>query len=434
MKRPKAIPVHYRILTGMVVGIVAGAIVQLAGVDPVIIASINQWVKPVGDVFLRLIFMMVIPLIFCALILGVGEFSDLRYLRRIGLRTLAYTISVSIVSVIIGITMVTVFKPGSGIPEASRQQMVSQYAEQMKSITESPVYNRERSIPDMIVSIVPRNPIEDMVNAFNPAYQGGGILAVMFFSLMIGIALISVKSEKAAAFKATIEGFYEVIMKVIAMVMDFAPFGVASLLFVLISTTGWDVMLALSKYVAVVIAALAIHQFGTYSLLLKVLGKKSPIEFFKQIDEVMLTAFSTSSSNATLPTALRAAQDKLKLPKRVSNFVLTVGSTTNQNGTALFEGITILFLAQCFNIDLTFGKQIMVIVISILAGVGTAGVPGGSLPVMAIILVSVGIPAEAIGIIIGVDRILDMCRTVLNVSGDLTAAVVISEWERKESE
>ncbi|HRG89989.1 MAG TPA: cation:dicarboxylase symporter family transporter, partial [Chitinophagales bacterium] len=160
-------------------------------------------------------------------------------------------------------------------------------------------------------------------------------------------------------------------------------------------------------------------------------ANKSPIEFLKQIDEVMLTAFSTSSSNATLPTAIRAANEKLKLPKRVSNFVLTVGSTANQNGTALFEGITILFLAQCFHVDLSIGQQVMVVVISILAGIGTAGVPGGSLPVLAAILVSLGIPAEAIGIIIGVDRILDMCRTVINVTGDLTAAVVVSAWEKE---
>lgn len=427
----KSIPVHYRILVGMFIGIVLGAVVQLAGVGSETIAAINVWVKPVGDLFLRLIFMMVIPLIFCALIVGTGEFSDLKNLRRIGIRTLVYTVCVSIISVIIGITMVSVFKPGSGIPEESRQKLVSQYADKLKTITETASNTPQRSVTDVIISIVPRNPLEDMVNAFNPAYRGGGIMAVMFFALMIGIALISVKSEKTEAFRNTIEGFFEVIMKIIGMAMELAPFGVASLLFVLISTTGWDVMLALGKYVLVVIAALALHQFGTYSLLLKFLGNKSPLEFFKQTDEVMLTAFSTSSSNATLPTAIKAAHDKLKLPKRVSNFVLTVGSTANQNGTALFEGITILFLAQCFHIELALTQQVMVVVISILAGIGTAGVPGGSLPVLAIILVSLGIPAEAIGIIIGVDRILDMCRTVINVSGDLTAAVVISHWETK---
>ncbi len=417
----------------MISGIIAGTIVQLFRLDPETVASINQWVKPVGDIFLRLIFMMVIPLIFCALIIGVGEFTDLKNLRRIGIRTLIYTVTVSIISVIIGITMVKMFQPGTGIPEQSREQLISQYADKMKTVAETASQNKERSVPEIIVSLIPKNPFEDMVNAYNPDYRGGGILAVMFFSLMIGIALILVNNEKTTAFKNAIEGFYEVIMKVIGIAMDFAPFGVAALLYVLISTTGWDVMLALGKYVAVVLAALAIHQFGTYSLLLHFLGKKNPVEFFKQIDEVMLTAFSTSSSNATLPTALRAAHDKLKLPKRVSNFVLTVGSTANQNGTALFEGISVLFLAQCFQIDLSLGQQISVVVVCILAGIGTAGVPGGSLPVIAIILVSVGIPAEAIGIIIGVDRILDMCRTVLNVSGDMAAAVIIAEWEKKGS-
>ncbi len=427
----KNIPQHYKILAGMLFGIVAGVLVQLAGVDRETIVAINQWVKPVGDIFLRLIFMMVIPLIFCALIVGTGEFSDLKNLRRIGIRTLIYTIVVSAISVVIGIGMVSVFKPGSGIPEESRQQLISQYADKLKSITETAANTPQRSFAEVLVSIVPRNPLEEMVNAFNPNYKGGGIISVMFFALMIGIALISVKHEKAEAFRNAIEGFYEVIMKVIAMAMGLAPLGVAALLFVLISSTGWDVMLALGKYVLVVIAALALHQFGTYSLLLKFGANKSPIEFFKQIDEVMLTAFSTSSSNATLPTAIRAANEKLKLPKRVSNFVLTVGSTANQNGTALFEGITILFLAQCFHVDLSISQQVMVVVISILAGIGTAGVPGGSLPVLAAILVSLGIPAEAIGIIIGVDRVLDMCRTVINVTGDLTAAVVVSAWEKE---
>jgi DAACS family dicarboxylate/amino acid:cation (Na+ or H+) symporter len=181
----------------------------------------------------------------------------------------------------------------------------------------------------------------------------------------------------------------------------------------------------------VVLVALAIHQFVTYPLLLWFMGGMNPMEFFKNISDVMLTAFSTSSSNATLPTAIKAANEKLKLPKKVSHFVLTVGSTANQNGTALFEGVTVLFLAQCFQIDLSVSQQISVVIACIVAGIGTAGVPGGSLPVVAMILVSVGVPAEAIGIIIGVDRILDMCRTVLNVTGDLTAAVVISNWEKK---
>ncbi len=424
-------PIHYKILAGMFIGTIAGVLVQLSGVDGAIIAAINKWVKPIGDVFLRLIFMMVIPLIFCALILGVGELGDVKKLGRIGVRTLVYTILVSMISVFIGIGMVQLVKPGSNIPEESRLKLIAQYTDKIETIKLNAGTGSEKSLGEIIVSMIPKNPMEDMVNAFNPEYKGGGVLAVMFFALMLGIALISLHSEKVDAFRNTIEGFYELIMKVISMVMNFAPYGVAALLFALISSTGWGVMLALGKYMAVVIAALAIHQFITYPLILWFFAKTNPLHFFRNITDVMLTAFSTSSSNATLPTAIRAANEKLKLPKQVSHFVLTVGSTANQNGTALFEGVTVLFLAQCFQIDLSLSQQISVVISCIIAGIGTAGVPGGSLPVVAIILVSVGVPAEAIGIIIGVDRILDMCRTVLNVTGDLTAAVVISNWEEK---
>lgn len=415
----------------MLIGIVAGALVQLAGVDVATISAINKWVKPVGDIFLRLIFMMVMPLIFCALILGVGELGDIKNLGRIGVRTLAYTIVVSMISVMIGIGMVQLVKPGSNIPEESRMQLISQYTDKIETIKNNATVGKEKSFAEVVVNMIPKNPFEDMVNAFNPNYTGGGILSVMFFALMLGIALISINSDKANVFKDTIEGFYELTMKVISMVMNFAPVGVAALLFVLISSTGWAVMLALGKYMMVVLVALSIHQFVTYPLLLWFMGGMNPMEFFKNISDVMLTAFSTSSSNATLPTAIKAANEKLKLPKKVSHFVLTVGSTANQNGTALFEGVTVLFLAQCFQIDLSVSQQISVVIACIVAGIGTAGVPGGSLPVVAMILVSVGVPAEAIGIIIGVDRILDMCRTVLNVTGDLTAAVVISNWEKE---
>lgn len=427
----KNIPHHYRIIIGMVVGVLGGIAMQLSGLDAETISAVNKWVKPVGDIFLRLIFMMVMPLIFCALILGVGELGDVKNLGRIGVRTLIYTVIVSMISVIIGIGMVQLVKPGSGIPEENRVKLIEQYTDKVETIKKNADAGKEKSLTDVIVTMIPKNPMEDMVQAFNPEYKGGGVLAVMFFALMLGIALISLKSPKVDAFKDTIEGFYELIMKVISMAMNIAPFGVGALLFVLISATGWGVMVALGKYVAVVLVALAVHQFVTYPLLLWFFGNMNPVFFFKKISDVMLTAFSTSSSNATLPTALHAANEKLKLPKQISHFVLTVGSTANQNGTALFEGVTVLFLAQCFQIDLSVSQQISVVLSCIIAGIGTAGVPGGSLPVVAIILVSVGVPAEAIGIIIGVDRILDMCRTVLNVTGDLTAAVVISNWEKK---
>jgi DAACS family dicarboxylate/amino acid:cation (Na+ or H+) symporter len=220
-------------------------------------------------------------------------------------------------------------------------------------------------------------------------------------------------------------------MRLIGVVIALAPVGVAALLFTLTAQLGYEILVYLARYVAVVLLALALHQFVVYSLAVRLLGGMSPIAFFRGISEAMLTAFSTASSNATLPTALKVAEENLWLPPQVSRFVLTIGATANQNGTALFEGVTVLFLAQFYGVHLSLGKQALVVLICILGGIGTAGVPAGSIPVVAMILGLVGIPPEGIGLILGVDRFLDMCRTTLNVSGDLAAAVVVSRSERR---
>ncbi len=213
------------------------------------------------------------------------------------------------------------------------------------------------------------------------------------------------------------------------MVISLAPYGVACLLFTLTSQLGYQILWQLARYVFVVLLALSIHQFVVYSLSVRLLGGMSPVRFFSGIQDAMIVAFSTASSNATLPTALEVAEEKLHLPPHVSRFVLTIGSTANQNGTALFEGITVLFLAQFYGVHLTIAQQALVVFICILGGIGTAGVPAGSIPVVAMILGLVGVPPEGIGLILGVDRFLDMCRTTLNVTGDLAAAVVVSRGE-----
>lgn len=423
------IPLHARILLGMTLGVAAGIICQEAGIDPAVLKSISAWIKPIGDIFLRLIFMMVIPLILSALTLGVAELGDLKRIGRIGLKTLLYTLIVTGISVIIGITAVQVFRPGDSISIEEREKLIAQYSDKYSVISENVAKAKERNALETLVQIIPRNPLEDMVRAFDPTYTGGGLLSVMFLSVILGIALSASDPEKTKYFKGLLEGLYELVMKIIGYAMWFAPFGVASLMFVLTANLGYSILLMLFNYVWVVLLALAIHQFGTYSLAIKFLGKMSPLFFFSKIREVMLTAFATSSSNATLPDAIRVSVTKLKLPKEIAHFVLTVGSTANQNGTALYEGITVLFLAQVFGIELSLTQQLMVVFMSVLAGVGTAGVPGGSLPLIVMVLISVGIPGESIALIYGVDRILDMSRTVLNVTGDITAAVVVSRSE-----
>jgi DAACS family dicarboxylate/amino acid:cation (Na+ or H+) symporter len=417
---------HNRVFIGMLAGIAGGLILNFSGLSPGQIETVTRYVKPVGDIFLRFIFMMVMPLIFSALTLGVAELGDLRKIGKVGLRTLLYTIVVSAISVFIGITMVTVFRPGASISPDDRQALIARYAGSSESIRSTVENVNTRGIGEILTSIVPRNPFEDLSRAFDPTYTGGGILAIMFFSLMLGIALSITDREKTQVFKSFLEGLYEIVMKVISIGMKLAPFGVASLLFTLTANMGLSILSVLSKFVFVVVGALSIHMFVTYSILLKTLGRMSPVFFFRSIREVMITAFATSSSNATLPTAIRVSIDQLKLPKDITNFVLTIGSTANQNGTALYEGITVLFLAQCFGIDLNLSQQILVVLLSILGGIGTAGVPSGSLPIIMLILISIGVPGESIAIIYGVDRFLDMCRTVLNVTGDITAAVYVS--------
>ncbi|MBM3984590.1 MAG: dicarboxylate/amino acid:cation symporter [Planctomycetes bacterium] len=393
-------------------GLPAGAPAPLA---QRVVAAAVTWVSgPLGTVFLNLLMMLVIPLVFSALVLGIGGLGDLRALGRIGLRLLAYTVLVSGIAVALGVTLVNWLQPGEGVPIEVRERLLAGLQEQAAAPA-------PRMGLELIVGIVPRNPVAAMA--------GGDMLAVMFFALLFGIGLKLTRTAPAQRLLEVIEGLYDVTMRLIGMVIALAPIGVAALLFTLTAEVGLDVLLQLSRYVGVVVLALALHQFVVYSLAVRLLGGLSPLAFFRAIREAMLTAFATASSNATLPTALRVAEEQLRLPRHVSRFVLTIGSTANQNGTALFEGVTVLFLAQFFGVDLSLGQQLTVCGVCVLGGIGTAGVPAGSLPVVAMILGMVGVPAAGIGLVLGVDRFLDMCRTTLNVSGDLAAAVVIARSE-----
>jgi dicarboxylate/amino acid:cation (Na+ or H+) symporter, DAACS family len=414
---------HVRILIGAVVGMLAGVLAFRLFEDSAALQGFVRYVsQPLGQVFLRLLLMLVVPLVFSALVLGVVGLGDLRSLARVGLKTLAYTVCVSTVAVLIGLTLVTLLRPGEGLSEEARQRMLAGAQARAASITSAP---RPASGIDLVVQIVPDNPVK--------AAATGDMLALMFFALMVGVGLCLTRTEPARRLEEAIQGLYDVSMRLIHMVISMAPIGVAALLFTLTAQLGHEILVQLARYVGVVLLALALHQFVVYSLAVRFLGGMSPLKFFKAIEEAMLTAFSTASSNATLPTALKVAEENLKLPPRVSRFVLTIGATANQNGTALFEGVTVLFLAQFYGVSLALPQQALVLVICILAGIGTAGVPGGSIPVIAAILGLVGVPVEGLGLVLGVDRFLDMCRTVLNVSGDLAAAVVVARSEERAS-
>ncbi|MBB3763637.1 DAACS family dicarboxylate/amino acid:cation (Na+ or H+) symporter [Sphingomicrobium lutaoense] len=418
------LPLHWQMLIGFLVGLIFGlfanAFAQGAGWVDFVTTYITG---PIGQVFLRLLFMLVIPLLFSALVVGIAEMGDARSLKRVGLRTLAFTVVVSGIAVVLALFVANVFEPGAGVDRAMASSLLEDAREGAGAIIQS---NAETpSGINAVLAIIPSNVIAAM--------SANDILAVMFFALMFGIGLLFTDSKEAELLQKGIEGIFHVAMKLIMWVIRLAPIAIACFMFNLASVFGWDLLIRLGAYVGVVLLALGVHMFVVYPLVLRIAGGVSPIWFFKNVQEAMVMAFSTASSNATLPYALKVADENLKLPRAPARFVLTIGATANQNGTAIFEGVTVLFLAQFFGVDLTIGQQVIVLLMCILGGIGTAGVPAGSLPVVALILAMVGVPPEGIGIVLGVDRFLDMCRTTLNVTGDLACATVVSRGEEREA-
>lgn len=410
---------HTRMLVGFVAGVALGLAANVFAADAAWLDALVRYVAdPVGQVFLRLLFMLVIPLVFSALVLGVVEIGDPKSLGRIGGKTLVWILLVTTIAVTIGLVMVNLIQPGRGLPPELGQSLIAQASERGAQIAAG----REAvSGISVLLNIVPRNPVE--------AAARGDLIAVMFFALMFGIAATVIRSEGTRAFVATVQGVYDICLKLIDWVIRLAPYAVAALLFSITAKLGFDVLLQLARFVATVLLALGIHFFVVFPVLLRVFGGMSPRVFFRGAQPALLTAFSTSSSSATLPTTLKVVEQGLGVPRRVARFVCTLGATANMNGTALFEGITVLFLAQFFGVELGLLQQALVLVMCILGGVGAAGVPGGSLPVIAMILALFGIPPEGIGLVLGVDRLLDMCRTVVNVGGDMVGSVVIGRSE-----
>ena len=417
----KGLSLQWQMLAGFAIGLIAGLIAYSTSRDAAWVEFVTTYITgPIGQVFLRLLFMLVIPLLFSALVVGISEMGEIRSLKRVGLRTLVYTILVSAIAVAVSLVTVNLLQPGGGVDKAAANSMLADSAGKAGEIVQKGA--EQPSGIDAFINIVPNNLVEAMGS-------NSAILSVMFFALFFGIGLLLTDTPAARTLQRGFQGLFDVTMRLILIVIKLAPLAVACFMFNLAALFGWDLLIRLSAYVGTVLVALGIQMFIVFPLLLALLGKKNPLLFFRQTQEASLMAFSTASSNATLPTSLKVAEQNLKLPPRISRFVLTIGATANQNGTAMFEGVTVLFLAQFFGIDLSLTQQLMVMGVCILGGIGTAGVPAGSLPVVALILAMVGINPEAIALVLGVDRFLDMCRTTLNVVGDLVAAQVISAHE-----
>ncbi|HEX5601209.1 MAG TPA: dicarboxylate/amino acid:cation symporter [Pyrinomonadaceae bacterium] len=427
--KPKGIPLHTKILIGLALGVIAGVSVNeaLGGDHPKVVWIVDNITQPVGQLFLRLLLMIVVPLVFSSLVVGVAGIGDIRKLGRVGLKSFGYCLVISAISAVIGITLANTIKPGKRIDPTTAAALQQRYAnDATKSVEAAKQASSTTPKPLMafVETIVPKNPFFAVAGK-----EDANMLHLMFFALMLGIAITLIPESVTGPVLRVLEGVYEITAKIIEIIMKFAPYAVACLLFNNTARFGLDLLQALAWFVATVLFGLALHMFGVYSISIYLLSRISPLEFFRRIKTVMLTAFSTSSSNATLPTALRISEQNLGVPPQINSFVLTVGATANQNGTALYEGVTVLFLAQLAGVDLSLGQQLMVVYLAILGGIGTAGIPSGSIPFIIGVLVTIGVNPALIAIILGVDRILDMCRTTLNVTGDITAATYVARSE-----
>ena len=427
--KPKGLPLHLRILIGLGVGIGAGLLANavFGANDTRVQWFIANITEPVGQIFLRLLLMIVVPLVLSSLVSGIAGLGDIRKIGRIGVRALLYSLVISTISVVIGLTLANVIRPGERVDSASRAKIEERYAlaasKEVEQAGQSAGANKDSALVQVVKSIVPSNPIAAI------ASDPPNMLQLMFFSLALGIATTLVPSAVSAPFVRGLQALYEITAKIIDIAMKFAPYAVACLLFNNTARFGIDLLNALGWFVITVIIGLSLQMFGVYSLSVALLARLSPLDFFRRIKTIILTAFSTSSSNATLPTALRVTEENLGVPRAINSFVLTVGATANQNGTAIYEGVTVLFLAQLAGVHLSLGQQVAVVYLAILGSIGTAGVPSGSIPFIIAVLTTVGVNPALIAIVLGVDRILDMCRTTVNVVGDVTAAAYVARAE-----
>ena len=411
---------HTKILLGLAIGATAGIASNLLWRDSESLAwVVDNVAQPIGQIFLRMLFMVVVPLIICSITLGVAGLGDIRRLGRIGGVTLSFFALTTAFAAVIGLTASNLIQPGAIIDPAVREALMAEFGGDASARLGS----AGKFGVETFVNIIPRNPID--------AAAKGDMLAVIFFSLILGVALTMIPRDAAAPVVKFLDGLGQAIIVMIGFAMAIAPIGVAALIFAVTARFGFDVVGSLGLYVISVLVALTVHQFVVIGLLAKYLARVPVRTFFSRARMMMVTAFSTSSSNATLPTTIRTAEEQFGVPREIAGFVLPLGATMNMNGTALFEGMTVLFLAQAFGVDLSLGSQLVVIVMCVLTAIGAAGVPGGSIPLLAMVLVMVGVPGEGIALILGVDRILDMARTVPNVTGDLLTSLVVTRYETR---
>jgi Na+/H+-dicarboxylate symporter len=383
----------------------------LAIVVGVIVGPSIEVVKPLGDLFLRLIQFIIVPLVLASLVVGVAGTGDLKQIGRMGGVTFFYYLLTTAIAIFIGLMLANIFRPGVGVD-------ITQPTGEVEA-TEAP------GVIDTLLNIVPVNPIASMVE--------GNMLQIIFFAIFLGIA-IAMLGSKAQTVYNFFDGLAEMMYKITGMVMKVAPIGVFGLVAPTVGEYGASVLLPLLKVILIVFAGCIIHALLVYSSSVKYFANMNPLKFFKGIAPASLVAFSTTSSSGTLPVTIKSTEENLGVPRKVSSFVLPLGSTINMDGTALYQGVAVIFIAQFFGYDLSFAEQLMIILTATLASIGTAGVPGAGLIMTTMVVTAVGLPLEGIALIAGIDRILDMARTSVNVTGDASAAVVVNALEEKREE
>jgi len=415
---------HHRILIALVLGATLGMVLNRLGasgaLDPTIVDNIAYGGKQAGTLFLRLLKMVVVPLIVCSLISGVTGMGDLDRLGKLGGRTFVFYMATSLLAIATGILVVNLLQPGVGVDLAALQATVEESGKK-PSVVES-----DRSIMtilwDQILRMVPTNPIK--------AAADGDMLPMIFFSIVFGVGLSLSKHDGAKQLAKLVKVGFDVMMRITMWIIDLAPYGVFGFILYTTATLGAQVFAILAMYMITVVIALGVHAFVTLPILLRVLGGRSPLDYARSMQKALLTAFSTASSNATLPLTMRCVEDEAGVSQKTSAFVLPLGATINMDGTALYEAVAVLFIAQAYGHDLGLAQQIIVAFTALLASIGAAGIPHAGLVMMVIVLEAVGLPTSAVALILGVDRVLDMCRTTVNVWSDSTAAALIDRYDR----
>jgi len=412
---------HTKILAGLLLGAALGILANttLGGHHPVT-DWVNHYVAgPLGQIFLRMLFMIVMPLVFASIALGVAGLGDLRRVGRIGGKAVGYFLATTFLAAATGLLFVGALRPGEAIDAPVKAELMAAYAGDASARLASA--SGEGFGVHTFVNVVTRNPVKSAVE--------GDMLGIIFFGIVFGAALTLIPPARAKPMLDLLESLNDAVIAIVGMAMRLAPYGVTALIFGVTSRFGFALLLPLGGYMLVVLGALLFHAAVNLSLVLRLLVGISPALFFTRVRSAVVTAFSTSSSSATLPTALDAAEQGLGVPPKIAGFVLPLGSTMCMNGTSIFEGVTAIFLCQVFGIDLNLGQMAVIVVMSVITAVGAAGVPGGSIPLLAGIVAMFGVPAEGIAIILGVDRLLDMSRTAVNVYGDISATAFVARSE-----